>query len=388
MIKRFWKNRLAARRAPQPDSAAIVEAGPWRLIWLRFRRHKLAWVSMWVLLALYVMAAFCEFLAPCKPGSRDPRYLWGAPQGLHWVRPDGRFSLRPFVYGYRRANAGDPWSVAMEPDPARTYDLHLFAGGESYRMWGLLEWDRHLFGVRDAGGRPGYWHLFGTDRQGRDLFTRVLYGARISLTIGLVGVAMTFVLGIVIGGLAGYAGGVVDLVIQRFIEVLQGIPGLPLWMGLSAALPATWSGLRVYFGITIILSLIGWTGLARVVRGKFLALRGEDFVVAAQLLGANRGRIVFRHMLPNFMSHVITSITLAIPGMILGETALSFLGIGLRPPVVSWGVLLQQSQNTAAMVLMPWLLIPGLFVVLTVLAFNLMGDGLRDAADPCHSGGR
>lgn len=375
---------IATEVEPVPAKATLAEAGQWSLIWRRFRRHKLAFASMWVLFGLYLLAALCEFVSPYTPDSRNVRYLWGAPQRLHVVRPDGSFSLRPFVYGYRRADAADIWSVKLEPDPSRTYDFHLFVRGESYKMWGLFETDRHLFGVLDSDGHPGFIHVFGTDRQGRDMFTRILYGARISLTIGLVGVAMTFVLGIMIGGIAGYAGGVVDLIIQRFIEVLQAIPALPLWMGLSAALPATWSGLRVYFGITIILGFIGWTGLARVVRGKFLALREEDFVVAARLLGASRGRIIYRHMLPSFMSHVITSMTLAIPGMILGETALSFLGIGLRPPTVSWGVLLQQSQNTAAMVLMPWLLLPGVFVVITVLAFNLMGDGLRDAADPYH----
>jgi len=369
---------------PSGSKTPLAEAGQWHLIWRRFRRHKLALVSMWVLFGLYLLAALCEFVSPYTPDSRNIRYLWGAPQGLHFVRPDGSFSLRPFVYGYRRSEAGDVWSVKLEPDPARTYALHLFVKGEPYKLWGLFAADRHLFGVRDPEGHPGFFHVFGTDRQGRDMFTRILYGARISLTIGLVGVTMTFVLGILIGGIAGYAGGVVDLIIQRFIEVLQAIPALPLWMGLSAALPATWSGLRVYFGITIILGFIGWTGLARVVRGKFLALREEDFVVAARLLGASRGRIIYRHMLPSFMSHVITAMTLAIPGMILGETALSFLGIGLRPPTVSWGVLLQQSQNTAAMVLMPWLLLPGVFVIITVLAFNLLGDGLRDAADPYH----
>ncbi len=362
----------------------LAEAGQWNLMWRRFRRHKLAFASMWVLLVLYLMAAFCEIIAPYNPDTRNLRYLWGPPQKLHFVRPDGQFSLRPFVYGYRRSNREDQWSIKLEPDPARIYDVHFLLKGEPYRLWGILPMERHLFGVIGADGEPGFIHLFGADRQGRDMLSRILYGSRISLTIGLVGVAMTFVLGVLIGGIAGYAGGWTDLSIQRMMEVLQSIPALPLWMGLSAALPATWSGVKVYFGVTIILSVIGWTGLARVVRGKFLALREEDYIVAARLLGASQGRIIFRHMLPGFMSHIITSMTMSIPGMILGETALSFLGIGLRPPVVSWGVLLQQSQNTSAMVLMPWLLIPGAFVVLTVLAFNLMGDGLRDAADPYH----
>ncbi len=361
----------------------FAEANQWQLMWRRFKRHKLAVVSLWFLVFMYGMAAFCEFITPYTPDDRDVKYLWGPPQGLHFTHPEKGFSLIPFTYGYKRLK--DPeneWSIALEPIYEKTYDLSLFVRGEKYKMWGLFETDLHLFGVQAADGSPGFIHIFGTDKQGRDIFTRLIYGSRISLTIGLVGVALTIVLGIIIGGIAGYASGWVDMVIQRIIEVLQSIPQLPLWMGLSAALPVTWSGVSVYFGITVILSFFGWTGLARVVRSKFLSMRDEDFVVAAKLLGASRMRIIFKHMLPSFLSHIITTATMAIPGMILGETALSFLGIGMRPPTVSWGVLLQDGQNTTAIVLMPWLLLPGLCVVLVVLAFNLMGDGLRDAADP------
>ena len=371
--------------ATASDGFNIAEANQWQLMWRRFHRHKLAVVSLWFLVVMYTLAAFCEFVSPYTPDTRDVRYLWGAPQGIHFRHPEKGLSLRPFVYGYERVK--DPenaWSVKMRPNPSKTYRLSLFKRGEPYTMWGLLKTDIHLFGVTAADGTPAFIHLLGTDKQGRDIFTRILYGSRISLTIGLVGVAITIFLGIIIGGVAGYAAGWVDLAIQRFIEVLQSIPKLPLWMALSAALPTTWSGVKVYFGITIILSFFGWTGLARVVRSKFLSLRDEDFVVAARLLGAARGRIIFRHLLPSFMSHIITTATMAIPAMILGETGLSFLGIGMRPPTVSWGVLLQDGQNITAVVLMPWLLIPGLCVVLVVLAFNLMGDGLRDAADPYH----
>ena len=265
-------------------------------------------------------------------------------------------------------------------DSSARYELRFFARGDDYEMWGFLDADRHLFGVEQDG--ESYIHWFGTDSLGRDMFSRILYGARVSLSIGIVGVGLTLFLGVLLGGFAGYLGGLADSVVQRMTEVLQSIPTLPLWMALSAALPAAWSPITTYFGVTIILSLFGWTTLARQVRGRFLAMRDEDFVVAARLIGANDTRVVFRHMLPSFTSHIITTATLAVPAMILGETALSFLGIGLRAPVVSWGVLLQQAQNYQVIVMTPWLLMPGVFIVVTVIAFNLLGDGLRDAADP------
>jgi len=355
-------------------------ASQWRLMWWRFKRHRLALVSAVVLAVFYFSALFCEIIAPYEPGQRNPRCVQAPPQRLRFIDGDGKFHFRPFVYGHAMHIDDETWQRIYEPDPGKLFPIRFFVSGTEYNMWGLFRGNLHLIGTDEG----GYVHLFGTDKLGRDMFTRIVYGGRISLTLGLVGVCLTFVLGIVLGGIAGYCGGIVDHVIQRFVEILRCIPQLPLWMALSASLPANWDGVKVYFGITIILSFLGWTGLARVVRGKFLSLREEDFVVAARLCGASQGRIIFRHMLPSFLSHIITSATLAVPGMILGETALSFLGIGLRPPVVSWGVLLQRAQNYQAVAMTPWLLLPGVCVIIVVLAFNLMGDGLRDAADPYH----
>ena len=367
---------------PMVDARQAVTLTPRRLAWLRFKRHRLAMASAGILMVLYGLAAVCEFIAPYTPETRNVRAINAPPTAVHFIDADGGWHLRPFVYARTMTVNPDTWAREYCDDTSARFPLRFFAQGEAYTLWGIFELERHLMVAQGAGSL----HLFGTDALGRDIFSRVLYGARVSLSIGVIGVALTLFLGVLLGGFAGYLGGMIDSTVQRVIEVLQSMPTLPLWMGLSAALPPAWSPLAVYFGITIILSLFGWTALARQVRGRFLALREEDFVIAARISGASHSRVIFKHMVPSFMSHTITTATLAVPAMILGETALSFLGLGLRAPVVSWGVLLQEAQNYQVIVMTPWLLIPGLFVVITVVAFNLLGDGLRDAADPYKSG--
>ncbi|MFO7170104.1 MAG: ABC transporter permease, partial [Chloroflexota bacterium] len=308
------------------------------------------------------------------------RYTLAPPTRIHIRDTDGNFRL-PFVYGMKRDR--DP--VTLRPtfveDTSVIHPIKLFVQGSPYKLWGIIPSNLHLFGIETA---PEEQMLFlvGADRLGRDLFSRIVYGARISLTIGLVGVLLSLIFGIILGGVSGYYGGMVDNVVQRIIEFVRSIPAIPLWMGLSAALPPNWPVVWVYFGITVILSLISWTGLARVVRGRFLALREEDFVLAARLVGSSEMRIILRHMVPSFLSYIIATLTLAIPGMILAETGLSFIGLGLRAPAISWGVLLQEAQNLRSVALAPWVLSPGLAVVISILAFNFVGDGLRDAADP------
>jgi peptide/nickel transport system permease protein len=352
-------------------------ASQWQLMWWKFRKHRLAMAAGLVIVCLYVVAVFCEFLAPYTLDHRQVEYAFAPPQRLHFVSDEG-LHLWPFVYGLKGVRHPETLRKFYIEDQSKKYALRLFVRGETYHFWGLFKTDLHLFGVEPGGSL----FLLGTDHLGRDLLSRIIYGSRISLTIGLVGVALSFVFGLVIGVVSGYYGGWIDNVIQRGIEILRSFPSIPLWMALAASLPSSWSPLQVYMGITVVLSFIGWTGLARQVRGKILSLREEDFATAALLAGASKWRIMTRHLLPSFMSHIIVSITLAVPGMILGETSLSFLGLGLRPPVTSWGVLLKEAQNVQAVAFQPWLLTPVIFVIITVLAFNFVGDGLRDAADP------
>lgn len=354
----------------------VYLASQWRLMWWKFKRHRLAAVSGIFLAVFYASIFISEFLAPYNYQTRHIDHIYAPPQAIHLFH-EGRF-VGPFVYGQTYALNMTNLKREYAPDWTQVQPIRFFCRGDSYKFWGLIEDDVRLF----CPAKDGTLFLLGTDRLGRDVLSRIIYGARISLTIGLLGVTISFVLGLVFGGLAGYYGGVVDLVIQRIIEVLQSLPSIPLWLALAAIMPVTWSPMVVYFAITVILGLIDWTGLARAVRSKLLSLREEDYVLAAQLMGADAPRIVGRHLVPGFMSHLIASATLAIPSMILGETALSFLGLGLRPPVTSWGVLLTEAQNINIVALYPWLLAPAIPVILVVLAFNFLGDGLRDAADP------
>jgi len=357
-------------------------ASQWRLMWWQFRRHRLAVVSSFVLLFIAFVGIFCEFLAPFSPNAFSPRYTYAPPQRLHFFDrdADGGLIWRPYVNGYKITIDPQALRRIFTVDETVKYPVGFFVKSEPYPMWGgLFTLETRLMGPVKKGD-PMF--LLGADRLGRDMLSRIIYGTRISMSIGLVGVTLSLLLGIILGGISGYKGGMIDNVIQRVIEFILSLPTTPLWLGLAAAMPNNWPPLRIYFAITLILSLIGWTSLARVIRGRFLSLRTEDFVTAARLDGASEPRIVFRHMAPSFVSHIIAEVSLAIPAMILAETALSFLGLGLQPPIVSWGVLLQEAQNIRSIVTAPWLFAPGVAVVIAVLSLNFVGDGLRDAADP------
>jgi len=353
----------------------VAVASNWQLVWWRFRRHHLALFSAGILICLYLVVLCPAFFSTQDPERTDARQAFVPVQALH-LFDDGWNPWVPAIAGKR-----NPVTLRMEwtTDPQRKVRVGFFTTGEPYRVLGLFETNIHLVGAADPDQRI---FLLGSDRLGRDQWSRIMSGTQTSMTVGLVAVTLSVIFGVLLGGISGYFGGAIDLVIQRLIELLQSVPTIPIWLALSAALPRDWTPIQVFFAITVILSLVGWTTLAREVRGRFLALREEDFVLAARLAGCGRMRIILRHMVPTFLSHIIATSSLAIPVMIINETSLSFLGLGIRPPAISWGVLLQEAQNIQTLALAPWLLIPGLIVIVAVLAFNLVGDGLRDASDP------
>ena len=358
------------------DQEKYYMAGQWKLMWWRFRRHRPAVLSALFLGLVYFTTLISELIAPYDLQSRQIKYIFAPPQAVHFFH-DGKF-MGPFVYGLQMTRDMDTLQRVYVPDHNDPQKLRFFCRGETYQFWNLFEGSFHF--VCPAEG--GTMFLAGTDRLGRDMFSRIVYAARISLTIGLIGIALSFTLALILGGLAGYYGGWVDLVVQRITEILKSFPHLPLWLALSAALPVTWSPLLIYFGITLILALLDWPSLGRAVRSKLLSLREEDYAAAAAMMGATPARIIGRHLLPGFMSHLIASATLSIPSMILAETALSFLGLGLRPPITSWGVLLNEATDINVVAVNWWLMLPVVPVILVILAYQFLGDGMRDAADP------
>ena len=356
----------------------IAVATQWQLMWWRYRKHRLAMAAAIVLIIFYIVVLIADFLAYADPDASEAQRSVMPPQPIHWM-DNGKFS--PHVYGIIGARNPVTFKREYEPDLNVKYPVRFFTEGFEYKWLGFIPSNLHLIGVEGAEAGE-VLSLMGTDMQGRDLWSRMMYGTRTSLVIGLASVVLSLFLGVVLGGISGYYGGIVDTVIQRIIEILRSLPTIPLWLGLTAALPSSWSVQQVYLAVTLIISLLGWTSLARVVRGRFLSLRQEDFVMAAKLAGCGQMRIIMRHMVPSFLSHIIAAMTLALPAMIISETSLSFLGLGLRPPAISWGVLLQDAQNIQALAISPWLLIPVIPVIFAVLSFNFVGDGLRDAADP------
>ena len=367
----------SATEGPDADEKDIGLASQWTLMWLAFKKHKLALVCGWITLLIYLIAIFAPFLAPYSGSSHNSDYTYAPPQMIQFF-DDGDF--RPHVHGYTMEQDPETLALSFAIDEEQTIPVGFFVQGDEYELFGFIPWDRHLIGPLDYDGPPMY--LLGADANGRDVLSRIIHGTTISMSIGLIGVLMSLFLGVVIGGISGYVGGRLDNLIQRIIELIISIPTIPLWMALFAAVPDSWGPLQRYFALTVVLSIVGWTGMAREVRGKFFAVRNEDYVTAAIADGAGGSRVIFRHMLPSFTSHIIANLSISIPTMILAETALSFIGLGLQPPTVSWGVLLQEAQNIRAVSTAPWILIPGIPVVITVLVMNFFGDGLRDAADP------
>ncbi|HNT75489.1 MAG TPA: ABC transporter permease [Anaerolineae bacterium] len=373
-----WFGRKERPQIKAGEEEEFYRAGQWQLVWWKFRRHKLAQMAMVVLGIMYFIVIFAEFVSPHDPLRRFKQYLSFPPTAIHIRDQEGKFRL-PFVYGMVMKRDPVTFRPFYEEDPNAIYPIKLFVRGDPYKFWGLFDADLHLFGT-GTDDMPLF--VMGTDSIGRDEMSRIFYGGRISLSVGLVGIAVSFVLGLTLGGISGFFGGIVDEAIQRVIEVITTLPTIPLWMALAAALPREWPQLRIYFATTLILSILGWTGLARSVRGRLLSMREEDFVLAARLDGESEWAIIVRYMIPGFASYIIVSLTGSLPGMILGETSLSFLGIGLNPPTISWGVMLQDAQDIMNVAHYPWILWPVPVVVLAVLMFNFLGDGLRDAADP------
>ena len=353
-----------------------VGLSQWDLIGLKFRRNKIAVVALVVLSIIILMMVFASFLSPYPIGQKNQSWVYTPPMGVR-IMYEGRLT-RPFVYGFNVKVDPKTFLRIYTVDTTKRYEIRYFVHGAEWSFYGLFKTDRRLFGV-DA---PGLIFLLGSDRFGQDMWSRILAGTQVTLSVGLIGVIISVVLGAVLGTLSGYYGGKVDMILQRLIEFLQSFPNIPLWLTLAAALPPTWSSLRIYFGIVTILAFLGWTGMAREVRGKVLTMRGAEYTMAAKAAGASNWYIILRHMLPNALSHIIVVATLAVPAMILGESSLSFLGLGIQPPMTSLGVLLQEAQNVRSIANYPWLFTPALVIVVSILAFNFLGDGLRDAADP------